>query len=143
MKKTAIFAAMLGCSVVLGACSDKEDTSNKDANTPTEEQQQEEQAKQNLEEQGAVDKTGSAKSDEELKEEIGKEEGVTSVSLIVTEDSGGYVLLDIDADDAMSEKAGKELASKYLKKVEVKYPDHKIDIQVRKSGETFAKDTKE
>lgn len=142
MKKTAVFAAMLGCSVVLGACSDKEDTSNKDANTPTE-QQQEEQAKQNLEEQGAVDKTGSAKSDDELKEEIGKEEGVTSVSLIVTEDSGGYVLLDIDADDAMSEEAGKELASKYLKKIEEKYPDHKIDIQVRKSGETFAKDTKE
>ncbi|WOV88278.1 hypothetical protein QWT69_03905 [Sporosarcina oncorhynchi] len=139
MKKTAILSALLGCSIILGACSDKEDTSKENVDEPTE---QVEQTQQNLDDQNAVDKSDSAKSDDELKEAIEKEEGVASVSLIVTEDSGGYVLLDIDADEEMSKESAEELASTYLKTVEEKYPDHKIDIQVRKNGDTFAQDAK-
>ena len=139
MKKTAILSALLGCSIVLGACSDKEDTRKEDVDQPTE---QEEQTQQNVDDQDAVDKSESVTSDDELQEAIEKEEGVTSVNLIVTEDGGGYVLLDIHADEAMSKESAGKLASTYVKTIEEKYPDHKIDIQVRKNGDTFAQDGK-
>ncbi|MBO0602857.1 hypothetical protein I2483_14410 [Sporosarcina sp. E16_3] len=134
MKKSLLFAALLGSALLLGACGD----SDKKDEPKTEEEKKIEAVENNLKEQGAVDKSETVKSEDDLKEEFSKEEGVTSVSIIVTEDSGGFVLTDFDvAEDMKEEKAG-ELAGMFAKKLKAKYPDYQIDVQARKNGEAFA-----
>ena len=137
MKKSKLFAALLGSALFLGACSESDTKNDKqdDAEVNIE------KAEQKLEEQGAIDKSNTAKSDDELKEEFAKEEGVSSVSIIVTEDSGGFVLADFEAAEDMEEKDAENLASKFADKLKDKYADHQIDVQARKNGETFAQKT--
>ena len=137
MKKSKLFAALLGSALFLGACSESDTKNDKqdDAEVNIE------KAEQKLEEQGAIDKSNTAKSDDELKEEFAKEEGVSSVSIIVTEDSGGFVLADFEAAEDMEEKDAENLASKFADKLKDKYADHQIDVQARKNGKTFAQKT--
>ncbi|MER2090615.1 MAG: hypothetical protein ABS920_12820, partial [Sporosarcina sp.] len=90
MRKLLLFAALVGSVLLLGACGGSD---NKDEPATKEEKKVEEaenKAEKKLEEQGAVDKSETTKSDDDLNEEFGKEEGVSSVSIIVTEDSGGF-----------------------------------------------------
>lgn len=135
MKKSIIFATLLGSALFLGACGDKETKDEPAAETETEE------TADNLAEQGAVDKSETAKSDDELKEEFGKEEGVSTVSIIVTEDAGGYVLVDFTVADDVKEDQAQKLADQFADKIKEKYSEYKIDVQARKSGETFAQKT--
>lgn len=119
---------------MLGACGE----SDKKDEPKTDEEKKSEAVEKDLKEQGAVDKSETAKSDDDLKEEFGKEEGVSSVGIIVTEDSGGFVLLDFDVAE---EVKAKELVEKFAEKLKVEYPDYKIDVQARENGETFAQKT--
>ena len=137
MKKSVLFAALLGSALLLGACgdSDKKDEPEKEVET--------EEVESNLDQQGAVDKSDTAKSDDELKEEFAKEEGVNSVSLIVTEDSGGFVLVDFEVAGDMKEEKAQELADQFAKTIKEKYADYQIDVQARKNGETFAQNKKD
>lgn len=137
MKKTLFFAALLGSALLLGACGE----SDKKDEPKTDEEQKNEEVENKLKEQGAVDKSKTAKSDDDLKEEFGKEEGVSSVGIIVTEDSGGFVLLDFDVAEEVKEEKAKELAEKFAEKLKAKYADYQIDVQARKNGETFAQKT--
>ncbi|MBO0589413.1 hypothetical protein [Sporosarcina sp. E16_8] len=134
MKKSLLFAALLGSALLLGACGE----SDKKDEPKTDEDKKVEAVEKNLKEQGAVDKSETSKSDDDLKEEFGKEEGVSSVSIIVTEDSGGFVLTDFDVAEDVKEEKAKELAENFAKKLKEKYPDYQIDVQARKNGETFA-----
>ncbi|MFS0575626.1 hypothetical protein AB1K83_08330 [Sporosarcina sp. 179-K 3D1 HS] len=135
MKRSIIFATLLGSALLLGACGDKEKKDEPAVETETEE------TANNLEEQGAVDKSDTAKSDDELKEELGKEEGVSSVSIIVTEDAGGFVLVDFTVTEDMKEDQAQKLADQFADKIKEKYSEYKIDVQARKNGETFAQKT--
>lgn len=137
MKKSLLFAALLGSALLLGACGE----SDKKDEPKTDEEKKSEAVEKDLKEQGAVDKSETAKSDDDLKEEFGKEEGVSSVGIIVTEDSGGFVLLDFDVAADMKEEKAKELVEKFAEKLKVEYPGYKIDVQARKNGETFAQKT--
>ncbi|MEK4406406.1 hypothetical protein MKZ26_18775 [Sporosarcina sp. FSL K6-6792] len=137
MKKSLLFAALLGSALLLGACGE----SDKKDEPKTDEEKKSEAVEKDLKEQGAVDKSETAKSDDDLKEEFGKEEGVSSVGIIVTEDSGGFVLLDFDVAADMKEEKAKELVEKFAEKLKVEYPDYKIDVQARKNGETFVQET--
>jgi PBP1b-binding outer membrane lipoprotein LpoB len=141
MKKTLLFTALLGSALFLGACSDSDEKTDKKEDAKAETEVAEEKAEQKLEEQGAVDKSESAKSDEELKEDFAKEEGVTSVSIIITEDSDGFVLADFEVDEGMKEKDAEALASKFADSLKEKYKEYQIDVQARKAGETFAQKT--
>ncbi|MBB4823533.1 PBP1b-binding outer membrane lipoprotein LpoB [Sporosarcina luteola] len=145
MKKTALVAAVMGTSILLGACTgadDKQpDDQKKQEETTTE--KQEKQEKQEIQENQGIDKSDTAKSDKELQEEFAKEEGVSNVNLIVTEDSGGYVLVDFQVNDTIKKEDADKLATAFLKKAEEAYPDYNIDIQARKNGETIAQQTKE
>ncbi len=134
MKKSLLFAALLGSALLLGACGE----SDKKDEPKTDEAKKIEAFENNLEEQGAVDKSETAKSDDDLKEEFGKEEGVSSVSIIVTEDSGGFVLLDFDVAEDVKEEKAKEIAGKFAERLKAKYADYQIDVQAHKNGETFA-----
>lgn len=137
MKKSLLFAALLGSALLLGACGE----SDKKDEPKTDEEKKSEAVEKDLKEQGAVDKSETAKSDDDLIEEFGKEEGVSSVGIIVTEDSGGFVLLDFDVAADMKEEKAKELVEKFAEKLKVEYPDYKIDVQARENGETFAQKT--
>lgn len=131
MKKRHVFAP-LGLSVLLlGAC-----TGNAEKEKEPEEQTEQE-------EPAVVDKTDTVKSNEELKDSLSKEGGVSDVSLIITEDAGGYVLLDFEVDADMKEDQAKKIAKKFQERIAKEYPEHSIDIQARKSGETFVQETKE
>lgn len=137
MKKIRHLAAPLGISLLLlGACSSGNPEKEKEAN-----QEQTDPEKQDS--QQAVDKSDTTKSDDDLKEEFEKEEGVSQVSLIITEDAGGYVLLDFEVPEDMKEENAEKIAKKFYDQIEKEYPDHSIDIQARKSGETFVQETKE
>lgn len=135
MKRSIIFATLLGSALLLGACADKEKKEEPLPETQTEE------AENVLEEQGAVDKSETAKSDDELKEEFGKEEGVSHVSIIVTEDAGGFVLVDFTVTEDMKEDQAQKLAEQFTESIQKKYAEYKIDVQARKGGETFAQKT--
>lgn len=78
-----------------------------------------------------------------LKEEFKKEQGVSDFSLVISEDAGGFILLDFEVDENMKEKDAKLIVKKYNERLEKEYPEHNIDIQARKSGETFVQETKE
>ncbi len=134
MKKSLLFAVLLGSALLLGACGE----SDKKDEPKTDEEKKVEAVENNLKEQGAIDKSETTKSDDDLKEEFGKEEGVTSVNIIVTEDSGGFVLLDFEVAQEMKEEKAIELVGKFAGKLKVKYEDYQIDAQARKNGETFA-----
>lgn len=140
MKKIPLITIMLVLSLILVACNNQDDDSVKEDEKTVEKTEQNEKDSQ---EQNAVDKSDTAKSDDELKEEFSKEKGVNSVSLIVTEDSGGYVLVDVNVDGDMKKEAAEEIATRFMAEIEKKYPDYKIDIQARKNGSTFAQKTKE
>lgn len=137
MKKSALFAALLGSALLLGACgdSDKKDEPEKEVET--------EETEKNPDQPAAIDKSDSAKSDDDMKEEFAKEEGVSSVSIIVTEDAGGYVLVDFEVAANMEEKQAQKLADQFAKTLKEKYADHKIDVQARKNGETFAQNAQD
>lgn len=137
MKKTLLFVALLGSALLLGACGE----SDKKDEPKTDKEQKNEAVENNLKEQGAVDKSETAKSDDDLKEEFGKEEGVSTVGIIVTEDNGGFVLTDFEVAEDVKEEKAKELAGKFAEKLKVKYADYKIDVQAHKNGETFAQKT--
>ena len=130
---------MLALSLILVACNNQDD-SVKDDNKPVEKA---DQSEEKFQQQNAVDKSDTAKSDDELKEEFSKEKGINSVGLIVTQDSGGYVLVDLDVDGEMKKETAEEITTKFMKKIEGNYPEYKIDIQARKNGNTFVQKTKE
>ena len=132
MKKSALFIAVLGSALLLGACGE---SASKDE--PKKEEVKQEEVENNFEQQGAVDKSDTAKSDDKLEELFAKEEGVSSVSIIVTEDGGGFVLVDFDVAADMEKERAEELASQFAETAKENYPDHQIDVQARKSGETF------
>lgn len=125
---------MLALSIILAACNNQDDTVKDDKPTTEKTEPSEKETQQH----DAVDKSDTAKSDDALKEDFSKEKGVNSVNLIVTEDSGGYVLVDFDVDGEMKKETAEELATKFMKAIEEKYPEYKIDIQARKNGTTFA-----
>lgn len=114
---------------MLGACGDSD---NKD------EPKTGEEVENKPEEQGAVDKSETVKSDDDLKEEFGKEEGVTSVGIIVTEGSGGFVLLDFEVAEDMKEEKAKGLAGKFAEELKAKYAYYQIDVQAHNNGGIFA-----
>lgn len=121
--------------LLLGACNaDTEKETNVD-------KEQTEPAKDVVKE--PVDKSDTTASNDELKEEFAKEEGVSEVSLIITEDAGGFVLLDFEVADDMKKEDAEKVVNKYNERLEKEYPEHSIDIQARKSGETFVQETKE
>lgn len=141
MKKSWILATLLGSILLLGACGDSD---KKDEPLTGEEKKVEEaekKADKEMEDQGAVDKSETTKSDDDLKEAFGKEKGVSSVSIIVTEDSGGFVLADFEVSEDVKEEKAKELAEKFAEQIKKKYADYQVDVQARKSGETFAQKT--
>ncbi len=98
--------------------------------------------KETIIDKDATDKSDTVKHDEDIQKEIEKEKGASQVSLIVTEDGGGFVILDFEVDDKMKKPEAKQLAEKYANKLEEKYKDYSIDAQARKGGDTFAQVTK-
>lgn len=133
MKKSVLFVAVLGSALLLGACGE---SASKDE--PEKEEVKQEEVENNFEQQGAVDKSDTAKSDDKMQESFAAEEGVSSVNIIVTEDGGGFVLVDFEVVVDMEKQRAEELASQFAETSQEKYPDHQIDVQARKSGETFA-----
>ncbi|PIC96125.1 hypothetical protein CSV69_08325 [Sporosarcina sp. P26b] len=135
MKKRQMLAPLSLSLLLLGACNaDTEKETNVD-------KEQTEPAKDVVKE--PVDKSDTTASNDELKEEFAKEEGVSEVSLIITEDAGGFVLLDFEVADDMKKEDAEKVVKKYNERLEKEYPEHSIDIQARKSGETFVQKTKE
>lgn len=133
MKKSALFVAVLGTALLLGACGE---SASKDE--PKKEEVKQEEVEKNFEQQGVVDKSDTAKSDDKMKELFAKEEGVSSVNIIVTEDGGGFVLVDFEVVEDMKKQRAEELVSQFAKTSKENYPDLQIDVQARKSGESFA-----
>lgn len=78
-----------------------------------------------------------------LKEEFKEEQGVSDFSLVISEDAGGFILLDFEVADDMKKEDAEKVVKKYNERLEKEYPEHSIDIQARKSGETFVQETKE
>ncbi|PIC76020.1 hypothetical protein CSV74_13105 [Sporosarcina sp. P19] len=135
MKKRQILAPLSLSLLLLGACNadtDNEKEVNKEQTEPTENVVKE-----------PVDKSDTTASNDELKEEFEKEEGVSEVSLIITEDAGGFVLLDFEVTEDMKKEDAEKISKKYYERLEKEYPEHSIDIQARKSGETFVQETKD
>lgn len=141
MKKSWVLAALLGSILLLGACADSDEKAEPLTDEEKKVEEAEKKADKEMEEQGAVDKSETTKSDDDLKEAFGKEEGVSAVSIIVTEDSGGFVLVDFEVAEDVKEEKANELAEKFAEQIKEKYPDHQVDVQARKSGETFAQKT--
>ena len=137
MKKSALFAALLGSALLLGACGDSDQKDEPEKEVKTEE------TETNPGQPAAIDKSDTATSDDEMKEKFAKEEGVDAVSIIVTEDAGGYVLVDFEVDSNMKEEQAQKLADQFAETVKEKYADYKIDVQARKNGETFAQHTQD
>lgn len=133
MKKSALFVTVLGSALLLGACGE---SASKDE--PEKEIGKQEAVEKNIEQQGVVDKSDTVKSDDKMKELFSKEKGVSSVNIIVTEDSGGFVLVDFEVVEDMEKQRAEELVSQFAETSKENYPDLQIDVQARKSGETFA-----
>ncbi|WP_301109054.1 hypothetical protein [Sporosarcina sp.] len=47
------------------------------------------------------------------------------------------------SDEDLKEEFSKEIAKKFYDRIEKEYPEHNIDIQARKNGETFVQEMKE
>lgn len=90
-----------------------------------------------------IEKSDMKIIDNDLKKEFEKEEGVSELSLVITEDAGGFILLDFEVDEDMKQEEAKLVTKRYYERLEKEYSDHSIDIQARKSGETFVQETKE
>ena len=127
MKKLKFFIMFTAVVMMLSGCSGQEKAP--------------EAPKKAVVDKNAVDKSDTAKSDEDMKKEVAKEKGVSNVNLIVTQDGGGFVMLDFDVDSKMEKKQAEEIAQKYGKKLKEKYKDHNIDVQARKDGEKFVQVT--
>ncbi|WP_153730549.1 cation diffusion facilitator family transporter [Sporosarcina obsidiansis] len=135
MKKRHLVAPLGLSLLLLGACgADSEEEKKVD-------QEQTEPAENETPE--VVDKSDTTTSNDKMKEEFAKEDGVSQVSLIITEDAGGYVLLDFEVSEDMKKEQAEKIAKKFYDRIEKEYADHSIDIQARKSGETFVQETKE
>lgn len=134
MKKRQLLAPLSLSLLLLGACSadPKEDAVDQEQTEPAENK-----------ELVVVDKSETATTNDELSEEFAKEEGVSNVSLIITEDAGGFVLLDFEVLADMKEDQAKKVVKKYEERLVKEYPKHSIDIQARKGGETFVQETTE
>lgn len=135
MKKRQMLAPLGISLLMLGACNadtEKGTDADKEQTEPAEDVVKE-----------PVDKSDTTATNDELKEEFEKEEGVSEVSLIITEDAGGFVLLDFEVEGDMKEEEAEKVVKRYYERLEKEYPEHSIDIQARKSGETFVKETKE
>ncbi|AXH98344.1 hypothetical protein DV702_00660 [Sporosarcina sp. PTS2304] len=134
MKKRHMLAPLSLSLLLLGACNadSKEEKVDKEQTEPAEDQAP-----------VVVDKSDTTTSNDELKDEFSKEEGVSDVSLIVTEDAGGFVLLDFEVTEDMKKEEAEKTVARFKERLEKEYPKQSIDIQARKSGETFVQETKE
>ncbi|ARF18150.1 hypothetical protein [Sporosarcina ureae] len=135
MKKRQILAPLSLSLLLLGAC-------NADTENETDVDKEQTEPTENVVKE-PVDKSDTTTSNDELKEEFEKEEGVSEVSLIITEDAGGFVLLDFEVTEDMKKEEAEKISKRYYERLEKEYPKHSIDIQARKSGETFVQETKE
>ncbi|PID21977.1 hypothetical protein CSV61_07105 [Sporosarcina sp. P3] len=135
MKKRQILAPLILSLLLLGAC-------NADTENETDVDKEQTEPTENVVKE-PVDKSDTTTSNDELKEEFEKEEGVSEVSLIITEDAGGFVLLDFEVTEDMKKEEAEKISKRYYERLEKEYPKHSIDIQARKSGETFVQETKE
>ncbi|PIC86310.1 hypothetical protein CSV72_09110 [Sporosarcina sp. P20a] len=90
-----------------------------------------------------IEKSDMKIIDNDLKKEFEKEEGVSELSLVITEDAGGFILLDFEVDEDMKQEEAKLITKRYYERLEKEYSAYSIDIQARKSGETFVHETKE
>lgn len=134
MKKRQILAPLSLSLLLLGAC-------NADTEKETDVDKEQTEPAENVV-KDPIDKSETTATNDELKEEFGKEEGVSEVSLIITEDAGGFVLLDFEVTEDMKKEDAEKVSKKYYERLEKEYPEHSIDIQARKSGETFVQQTK-
>ncbi len=123
MKKLKFFIMLAAAAMMIAGCSNQEKAP--------------EAPKKAVVDKNAVDKSNTAKGDEEFKKEVAKEKGLSNVNLIVTQDGGGFVMLDFDVDSKMKKEDAEKIAQKYGKKLKEKYKDHNIDVQARKDGEKF------
>ena len=48
-----------------------------------------------------------------------------------------FVLLDFEVTEDMKKEDAENISKKFYERLEKEYPEHSIDIQARKSGETF------
>ena len=90
-----------------------------------------------------IEKSDMKIIDNDLIKEFEKEEGVSELSLVITEDAGGFILLDFEVDEDMKQEEAKLITKRYYERLEKEYSAYSIDIQARKSGETFVQETKE
>ncbi|PIC79918.1 hypothetical protein CSV75_08055 [Sporosarcina sp. P18a] len=134
MKKRQIIAPLSLSLLLLGAC-------NADTEKATDVDKEQTEPTENVVKE-PVDKSETTTTNDELKEEFEKEEGVSEVSLIITEDAGGFVLLDFEVTEDMKKEEAEKISKKYYERLEKEYPEHSVDIQARKSGETFVQETK-
>ncbi|MDV6379055.1 hypothetical protein ORD22_12605 [Sporosarcina sp. GW1-11] len=134
MKKRHLLAPLGLSLLLLGACNGepKEDKVNQEQTEPPE-----------IETPVVVDKSETSTSNDELKEEFAKEDGVSDISLIITEDAGGFVLLDFEVAEDMKKEQAEKTVKKFYERLEKEYPEQSIDIQARKRGETFVQETLE
>lgn len=125
----ALFAVGL-----LAACgtSDKKDEKVEEPKETT----KEDKGKQNT-----VDKTDQVSSDEEISKQIEEEQGVSRVSLVVTEDAGGFVIVDINVENDVEKEAAQKIADKYIEILKKKYKDLSIDIQIHQGDTLLAQKT--
>ena len=139
MKKLKIVSLLAGIAIVLSACSDQEEQTESKVKTDEVEKQQETK----VVEQNVTDKSETVSKDEDIQKEIESEKGVSQVSLIITEDAGGFVILDFEVETGMEKQQATQITEKYAKKLKEKYKDSTVDAQARKAGETFAQVTLE
>ena len=138
MKKLKIASILVGFALVLSACNDDE---KKDSQTKTEEEAKQKEPK--VIDKNASDKSETISKDKDIQKEVEAEEGVSQVSLTITEDAGGFVLLDFEVDSKMKKEKAKELAKKYADQLKEKYKDSSVDVQARQGGVKFVQVTLE
>lgn len=126
MKRLKYLMAFASVFLLLTGCGDKQEDTPK---------------KEEVVDENAVDKTDTAKKDEDLAEEMEKNKSISEVNIIVTEDGGGFVLADFEVENEIEEAAAQKLADEQAKLLKEKYPDYNIDVQARKGGEKFVQAT--
>lgn len=137
MHKFKVASILLGFVLVLSACNDEKEKTEMLIETDKAENQDQVKTKN----ENITDKSDTVSKDEDIQKELEKEDGVLQVSLSVTEDSGGFVIVDFEVEDDMDEKQANAIAEKYAKKIKEKYEDSGVDVQARKNGDTFAQVT--
>lgn len=136
---------LLLAMITIMGCSDSESENQESPETENEEstEKESEEAAEPEKEQKVVDKSESAQHNEDIEKEMLNEEGIVDVSLLITEDGGGYVIADVEVDSAMDNATAKGIAETYANKLKEAYPEYSVDIQTHKSGEPFEKVTVE